>query len=91
MRKIPKTEKLPPPPNLKEQNSIHSFRVKVRDREHFYKIVNWLNLNVGKGTEYWTMEGHVLRAIRDGVTVAPLIYIFKEDFDVSSSVYLSLI
>ena len=79
------------PENLKEKNAQHSFRITIRDREHFYRIVTWLNTNVGKGEDKWTMEGRVLRSLKQGKTVSPKIYIFKEGFDPSSSVYLSLL
>lgn len=79
------------PVNLKEKNAHHSFRVTIRDHEHFYKLVNWLNDNVGKGKDKWTMEGRVLRSLNSGKTVSPKIYIFREDFDESSSLYLSLL
>jgi hypothetical protein len=79
------------PVNLKEQNAVHTFRVTIRDREHFYKLVNWLNQNVGKGEDKWTMEGRVLKTLKSGKTVNPKIYIFRPDFDVSSSLYLSLL
>lgn len=79
------------PVNLKEQNAAHIFRVTIRDREHFYKLVNWLNVHVGKGEDKWTMEGRVLKTIKLGKTVSPKIYVFKEDFDPASSLYLSLL
>ena len=79
------------PKNFKEQTALHSFRVTIRDRAHFYKIVNWLNANVGKGSDKWTMEGRVLKTISQGKTVNPKIYIFQEDFDDGSALYLSLI
>jgi hypothetical protein len=79
------------PVNLKEENAAHTFRVLIRDREHFYKMVEWLNTNVGKGSENWTMEGRVLKTIKQGKTVNPKIYIFKADFDPSSALFLSLI
>ena len=79
------------PLNLKEQNAAHNFRVTIRDRDHFYKLVNWLNTNVGKGADKWTMEGRVLKTLKQGKTVSPKIYIFKTDFDPSSSLYLSLL
>lgn len=79
------------PVNLKEKNAVHSFRVTIRDREHFYKIVGWLNTNVGHGENNWTMEGRVLKSLKQGKTVSPKIYIFKIDFDPSSSLYLSLL
>jgi len=80
-----------PPVNLKEQNAIHSFRVVIRDREHFYRLVKWLNDNVGKGADKWTMDGRVLKAIKQGKTVNPNIHIYRTDFDTASALYLSLI
>ena len=79
------------PVNLKEQNAAHTFRVTIRDRDHFYKLVKWLNENVGKGEDKWTMEGRVLKTLKSGKTVSPKIYIYREDFDPSSSLYLSLL
>ena len=79
------------PTNLKELNAVHSFRVTIRDREHFYKIVKWLNENVGKGADKWTMEGRVLKTINRGKTVSPKVYIFRTDFDPTSVLYLNLI
>ena len=80
-----------PTVNLKEQNASHTFKVTIRDRDHFYKIVNWLNANVGKGEDKWTMEGRVLKNLKMGKTVSPKVYIFKQDFDESSAIYLSLL
>lgn len=79
------------PTNLKEQNAAHTFRVTIRDRDHFYKLVKWLNDNVGKGEDKWTMEGRILKTLKQGKPVSPKIYVFKADFDVSSSLYLSLL
>jgi hypothetical protein len=79
------------PVNLKEKNAEHTFRVTIRDRDHFYKLVNWLNTNVGKGTSCWTMEGRVLKTLKQGKPVSPKIYVFKKEFDPSSALYLSLL
>ena len=79
------------PVNLKEKNAVHDFRITIRDRDHFYRLVNWLNENVGKGEDKWTMEGRVLRVLKQGKSVSPKIYIFREDFDATSSLYLSLL
>ena len=79
------------PVNLKEQNAAHSFRVTIRDRDHFYRLVGWLNTNVGKGQDKWTMEGRVLKTLKMGKTVSPKIYIFRQDFDLAASLYLSLL
>ena len=89
MNKQPTPKALPV--NLKEQNAAHTFRVTIRDRDHFYKLVNWLNTNVGKGQDKWTMEGRVLKTLKGGKSVSPKIYIFKQDFDPASSLYLSLL
>jgi hypothetical protein len=37
--------------------------MEIRDRDHFYKVVNWCNKNIGKGSQYWTVEGRVLRFV----------------------------
>jgi hypothetical protein len=79
------------PVNLKEQNAAHTFRVNIRDKDHFYKLVNWLNTNVGKGEDKWTMGGRVLKSLKQGKTVSPKVYIFRQDFDPASSLYLSLL
>jgi hypothetical protein len=79
------------PVNLKEKNALHTFRITMRDREHFYKIVKWLNENVGKGSDKWTMEGRPLKSLKAGKQVSPKVYIYKADFDTSSSLYLSLL
>jgi len=80
-----------PPVNLKEANALHSFRIMIRDREHFYKLVNWFNQNVGKGEDKWTMEGRVLKTLKQGTAVNAKVYIFKPDFDISAVSFLSLI
>ena len=77
--------------NIKELNACHIFRITIRDRQQFYKIVNWLNENVGRGEDNWTMDGRVLRTLKSGKLASPKIYIFREDFDTTSSLYLSLL
>lgn len=77
--------------NLKKEKAVYSFKIKIRDREHFYKITKWLDTHVGKGSDKWTMSGRVLRNLKIGRTVETEVYIFKNDFDQESSVYLSLL
>lgn len=79
------------PENLKEKNAAHTFRVTIRDTDHFYKLVNWLNINIGKGNDKWTMEGRVLKSLKAGKSINRKVYIFREDFDPASSLYLSLL
>ncbi len=78
------------PINLKEQKAVHTFRVVIRDVPHFYRLVAWLNDNVGKGADKWTMEGRILKRLKNG-PVNPAVYIFRPDFDEASALYLSLI
>lgn len=83
-----------PTVNLKEQNATHTFTINFRDTEHFYKVVNWLNANVGKGKDKWTIEGRVKRLLsgnRTGSVVSKKVYIFTSDFDPQSSLYLNLL
>ncbi len=79
------------PVNKKEQNAAHTFRLTIRDRDHFYKIVNWLNTNVGKGEDKWTMEGRALKIIKQGKSLNRAIYIYRQDFDPTSALYLNLL
>jgi hypothetical protein len=81
----------PVPENKKEKNALVNFRVTIRDREHFYRIVNWLNTNVGKGVDKWTMEGRALKSLKAGKTVSRMIYIYREGVDEAASVYLTLL
>lgn len=79
------------PVNLKEANALHQFRLTIRDEAHFYKVVNWLNSNVGKGRDHWTFEGRQLKILRQGKSVSPMVYIFKPGFDPASALFLSLV
>ena len=77
--------------SIKANKSKYTFKLAIRDRPHFYKIVNWLNENVGKGTDFWTMEGRILKKLKSGQTTDTAVYIFIDDFDASSALYLSFI
>ena len=78
-------------PNLKESKALHTFVITFRDRDHMYRVVKWLNDNVGKGSDKWTSEGRILKSIKAGKPVARKIYIYVEDFDEASALYLNLI
>jgi len=92
MNKAPsKASKQETPVNLKEQNAAHSFRLTIRDREHFYRVVKWMNENVGKGSDKWTVEGRVLKSLKQGKSVDRKVYVYRQDFDESSALFLSLI
>ena len=91
MTKQKTTEVKVQPVNLKEANAQHTFGVMIRDREHFYRVVNWLNTNVGKGVDKWTMQGRILKTLNTGKSVNTSVYVFLQEFDPSSALYLSLI
>lgn len=79
------------PLHPKEATAKHVFRITVRDTVHFYKIVRWLNDNVGRGRTMWTMEGRVLRGLKDGKSVTRKVFIYIDEFDTSAAMYLSLL
>lgn len=79
------------PVNLKEKNSCYTFRLTIRDVQHFYTIVKWLNSNVGKSSSSWTFEGRVLRTLKKGQIATPLVYIFNDNFDKDSILFLNLL
>lgn len=79
------------PVNLKEVNAQHTFGVIIRDREHFYRVVNWLNTHLGKGEDKWTMQGRILKTLKTGKSVNTTVYVFLQEFDASCALYLSLI
>lgn len=77
--------------NLKEQNACHTFTVKVRDTAHFYRIVQWMNTNVGKGKEFWTTRGKVRRFLSEGKPHDTTIYVFVPTFETESALFLNLV
>ena len=79
------------PVNKKEQDARHTFTLTFRDRDHFYKVVNWMNAHVGKGQDKWTTQGRPLRTIKTGKAMTTKVYVFVDNFDPSSTLYLSLV
>lgn len=73
---------------------IHRFKMTFRDTDHFYKVVSWLNINVGRATankKYWTISSKVLKELKRGEPVTVTVQVFKEDFDVDeTSLFLNL-
>ncbi len=74
-------------------NDKLSFKITIRDIAHFYKIILWLNRDVGEGKKNWTMGSRVLKYLRNNETVTTNIYIFNTscEFDDDSITYLTLI
>ena len=71
----------------------NSMKLTFRDKEHFYKIVHWLNTNVGKGKESWTIHGKVLKHLRNNnKPVSRSVLIHKGEVDIEEAqLYLTLI
>ena len=71
-----------------------SMKISFRDKEHFYKIVHWLNGNVGKGKNNWTIHGKVLKHLRHSGSkvIARNVIIHKDGIDLDETqLYLTLI
>lgn len=79
------------PTNLKEQNARHTFMLTFRDQPHFYRVVNWMNAQVGKGSDKWTTQGRILKTLKQQKAVTAKVYVFIDGFDPASALFLSLI
>lgn len=62
----------------KQENSF-TCTLTIRDKAHFKKVVNWLNENIGKGREYWTATGKILRKLRYGKSVTTQFHFANEE------------
>lgn len=71
-----------------------SMKITFRDKQHFYKIVHWLNKNAGKGKSNWTIHGKVLKNFR-GMNPKPItrsVIIHNDSIDTEDAqLYLTLI
>jgi len=68
-----------------------TFNITIRDADHFYKIVRWLNEHVGRGTANWTIEGRVLRNISNAPLTRKVIIKHSTDFHKQAAVFLALL
>jgi hypothetical protein len=55
-----------------------SITLTIRDKDHFKKVINWLNDNIGKGREHWTCTGKVLRKLQYGRSVTTKFHFVDE-------------
>lgn len=70
----------------------HTFDITLRDVDHFYKVVKWLNKHVGMGKSHWQMRyGKILRHLKEGKTVNQTVLIYVDSFDTTSALYLTLL
>ena len=76
--------------NLKEKNAVSKIPLIFRSKDHFYKIVNYLNVEVGKGEQFWTMAGRPLRRLKSFGKAETTLYIYVE-CSPELGVYLSLL
>lgn len=65
--------------------------VDFRDKEHFYKVINWLLDNAGIVKKDWTIEGRVLKRLKRRGPTRALVKIFNKQFDESSLLFLQLL
>lgn len=80
-----------PPIDRNAQLASHSSDITISGLSQFYRIVNWLNKNVGQGSKYWTMNGRPMRQIKRNGVVTVTIYVFDQSFDPSNFILLNLI
>ena len=78
------------PENMKEKNARAKIPLSFRSKDHFYKIVNYLNTELGKGEQFWTMAGRPLRRIKATGHAESVVYIYV-DHPPEFGVYLSLL
>ena len=74
-----------------DDNNHVVFSITFRDTDHFNQIVKWLNSNVGHGKVNWTMNGRVLKHLKKGSPISRQVVIHNKEFDVESSLFLTLI
>ena len=60
------------------ERAVHSFGMLFQSTSQFYKVVNFLNKNVGYGRENWTTSDQPKKKIKRDGNANVRIYIFKE-------------
>lgn len=48
---------------FKNDEGVSRIVIAVRDRDHFYRLVNYCNKTYGKGSDKWTVCGRVLKFV----------------------------
>lgn len=43
--------------------ALLEFQFTVRDKEHFYQVIRWLNANIGHGNRNWSMTNKTLKGL----------------------------
>jgi hypothetical protein len=76
---------------IKENTDLLKVNISFRDTAHFYKVVKWLNTNVGHGKEHWTIDGRVLRLLKRSGNVNRAVIIRSTAFNPDDALYLSLL
>lgn len=70
------------------------FQVTFRDKEHFYRCVNWLNKNVGQGIRHWKITRKVVAKLKYGPVVRTVL-VYDDDFSKeeaeSTALFLTLL
>ena len=55
-------------------------KIAIRDRDHFYNIVRYLNKHVGKGKDNWNMTNGVLKKLNNYGHADAQIRVYKDGF-----------
>lgn len=73
-----------------ELEPLFSFDITFRSPEHFREMIKWLNENVGRGKENWTLNGRVLRHLKQSKQITRKVLIYNESFDPDVASWLAL-
>lgn len=56
-----------------------SFSIVIRNREHFYVVVKWLDENIGRGK--WKINGKVLKFLKQGKSISRTVKFTSDEYD----------
>jgi len=76
---------------VEKDGNLMKINIGFRDKDHFYKVVKWLNTHVGHGKENWTIDGRVLRLLKRHAVVNRAVIIRNPAFEENDALYLSLL
>lgn len=76
---------------VEKDSDLMKINIAFRDRDHFYKVVKWLNTNVGHGKDNWTIDGRILRLLKRSQVVNRAVIIRSPSFQKDDALYLSLL
>ena len=65
------------------------FKITIENRDHFYRIVKFLNATCGPGKKNWTMTGRILQRVLHRAAEVDL-HIFNSDVNAEDILFMVL-